>query len=137
MKILLVQLSTLHTSKLDAEEVRGTCIYVSSKYKSSELKLENHNFTDSISVEITGQNQSKIIVSCIYRSGSPQKAIQKDEEMHKLIRSIVDAPGYKMKVLVGDFNLNKIAWDLQIQNCPLFSLRTLQSTNLWNVTGLH
>ena len=101
---------TLHTSKLDAEEVRGTCMYVTSKYKSSERKLENHNFTDSISVEISGQNKSRILVTCIYRSGSPQKAIQKDEELHKLMKAIADAPGYKMKIIVGDFNLNKIVW---------------------------
>ena len=69
---------TLHTSNLEPEDVRGTCIYVNNKFKSSQIKLANHNFEDSVSVEISGHNQSKILVTCIYRSGSPNKAILKD-----------------------------------------------------------
>ena len=101
---------TLHTNNLELEDVRGTCIYVNNKYKSSHVKLANHNFEDSISVEISGTSQSKILVTCIYRSGSPQKAIRKDEEMYKLIKASTASPGYKMKALVGDFNLNRISW---------------------------
>ena len=74
------------------------------------IKLPNHNFEDTVSVEISGLKQTKILVTCLYRSGSPQKAIEKDEEMYRLMRSITAATGYTMKVLVGDFNLNKIAW---------------------------
>ena len=99
----------LHTNDLQLD-VRGTCIYVSNKFTSSHIKLPNHNFEDSVSVEISGQKQSKILVTCLYRSGSPQKALQKDDEMYRLMRSITAAPGYTMKILVGDFNLNKILW---------------------------
>ena len=102
---------SLHTSNLEPDDVRGTCIYINNKFKSSEVTLPNHNFTDAISVEVTGQNKGKILVCCIYRSGSPQKAITKDEDLYKLIRSITAAPGYKMKIIVGDFNLNRISWN--------------------------
>lgn len=49
---------TLHTNNLELEDVRGTCIYVNDKYKSSHVKLANHNFEDSVSVEISGSSQS-------------------------------------------------------------------------------
>ena len=101
---------TLHTNLLESDDVRGTCIYVNNKFKSSILKLDHHEFADSVSVEITGQNYSKILVTCIYRSGTPQKAITKDEKMYKLMRSSTAVSGYKMKIIVGDFNLNKINW---------------------------
>ena len=101
---------TLHTSNLQHEDARGACIYINNKFKSSEVTIENHTFTDSVSVEVMGQNKSKILITCIYRSGTPQKAIQKDEEMYKMIRSIDSLPGYKMKLIVGDFNLNRITW---------------------------
>ena len=61
-------------------------------------------------MEVSGQNQSKILVTCLYRSGTPEKAVQNDEEMYKLMRLQSNAPGYKMKILVGDFNLNRITW---------------------------
>ena len=73
---------TLHTSNLEPEDVRGTCIYVNNKFKSSQVQLPNHKFVDSVSVEISGHNQSKILVTCLYRSGSPNKAILKDDEMY-------------------------------------------------------
>ena len=110
MKNLQLNGYSLHTSNLEPNDVRGTCIYINNKFKSSEVTLPNHNFIDAISTEVTGQNKGKILVSCIYRSGSPQKAITKDEELYKLMRSIAAAPGYKMKIVVGDFNLNKILW---------------------------
>ena len=100
---------TLHTNNLDSD-VRGTCIYVSNKFKSAEVKIENHKFDDTVSVEISGKNQSKIIVSCIYRSGTPQRALIKDPEMYKLLRSLNATTGYQMKIIVGDFNLNRITW---------------------------
>ena len=74
------------------------------------MTVENHNFQDTVSVEILGKQNSKILITCIYRSGSPDKAIQHDDEMYKLLLSAAALPGYQMKVIIGDFNLNKINW---------------------------
>ena len=101
---------TMHNNKLDIKDTRGTAIYVQNKYKSAEVTIENHNFQDTVSVEILGKQNSKILVTCIYRSGSPEKALQKDDEMYKLLLAVAALPGYQMKVIVGDFNLNKINW---------------------------
>ena len=101
---------TLHTNHHESEDTRGTCIYVRNKYKSSEIKIKNHKFLDYTSAEIMGQNNSKMLITCIYRSGSPLKAVQHDEEMHSLLRSISTVPGYQSKVVAGDFNLNQIKW---------------------------
>lgn len=110
IKNLQIPNYTLHTNKLDQEETRGACIYVHDKFKSSEVILADHNFKDSISVELLGSNNSKILITCIYRSGSPDRAIPMDGELHKLISSITAQSGYHMKVIVGDFNLNRISW---------------------------
>ena len=102
---------TMHTNNnLQLQDTRGTCIYINNEYKSSEVTIQNHNFTDTISVEVEGKNQSKALISCIYRSGSPEKALQRDPEMYRLLRSLALTPGYQTKTVVGDFNMNKITW---------------------------
>ena len=111
LKNLQITNYTLHTSNLELDETRGACIYIDNKYKSAEVIVENHDFKDAVTVEVIGSNNSKILITCIYRSGTPSTAAAKDEELHKMLKSISAIPGYQMKVIVGDFNLNKITWN--------------------------
>ena len=46
----------------------------------------------------------------MYRSGTPAKALENDDEMYEMLKSISNLSGYQSKLLVGDFNLNKIKW---------------------------
>ena len=46
----------------------------------------------------------------MYRSGTPAKALENDDEMYGMLKSISNLSGYQSKLLVGDFNLNKIKW---------------------------
>ena len=71
--------------------------------------MKHHKYADTITAEVIGQN-SKSLFTCIYRSGTPEKAKQNDGELYKLIKSITDIPGYQSKTIAGDFNLNRISW---------------------------
>ena len=101
---------TLHACNYENEDTRGTCIYINNKFKSAEVKIQHHNFSDSTTAEIIGKNNLKMMITCMYRSGTPAKAVANDKEMYNLLRSLSNLPGYQSKVIVGDFNLNKIKW---------------------------
>ena len=110
LKTLQLPGYTLHTCNYDSEDTRGTCIYINNKFKSAEVKIQNHNFADSTTAEIIGKNNLKLLITCMYRSGTPAKAVANDKEMYNLLRSLSTLSGYQSKVIVGDFNLNKIKW---------------------------
>ena len=89
---------------------RGVCIYINSAFKSSEVKITDHNFKDVVTVSVTLARKKTLLLQCIYRSGSPGTAISNDPEMYKLINKTSKLNGYHQKVIAGDFNLNKIDW---------------------------
>ena len=101
---------TLHLSDLDEPHTRGACIYVSNSLKSCSVKVPGHNFKDTISAKVTGKNNQNLLIQCLYRSGSPETALQHDDEMFKLLKETSVIPNYTKKIIVGDFNLNKISW---------------------------
>ena len=101
---------TLHLSNLDEPHTRGTCIYVRNHFKSTSVTVPGHSFKDCISAKVTGRNNLNILIQCIYRSGSPDTAVQHDDEMFKLLRETSATPDYTKKIIVGDFNLNRISW---------------------------
>ena len=101
---------TLYTSNLAEPHTRGTGIYINNKFKSSDVTIDGHSFKDYTTVKITGKENQNILVQCIYRSGSPDTAIQHDEDMYKLFRETTKVPNVTKKIIVGDFNLNKIKW---------------------------
>lgn len=110
---------TLHTSNLDEQHTRGTCIYVNNHFKSSSVTVPNHTFRDSITVKITGKNNLNLLMQCLYRSGTPDTAVQHDDEMFKLLKETSTIPNYSKKIIVGDFNLNRISWSPDPSNPTL------------------
>ena len=87
-------------------------IYVNSNLESTEVKVGEQEFKDAIWVSIKGsKSREKILVGCIYRSGTPTTAIPNDEKMHTMIKNASDLTGYNSKIIAGDFNLNKIVWN--------------------------
>ena len=101
---------TLYTSDLTQANTRGTCIYVKNDLKSETVNISGHNFKDFNTVRITGSNNFNILIQCIYRSGTPNTAAALDSELFKLIRETNNTPNYSQKIILGDFNLNKIKW---------------------------
>ena len=100
----------LYINDIDNVSTRGVCIYINSAYKSSEVIVKDHNFKDVVSVSVTIARKKNILVQCIYRSGTVKTAIANDPDMHELIRKTAKLNGYTLKVIAGDFNLNKIKW---------------------------
>ena len=60
-----------HINDLDDTNTRGCIVYVKTSFESSSIDIEQHKFKDSIWVSIKGSKaRDKILVGCIYRSGS-------------------------------------------------------------------
>ena len=47
----------------------------------------------------------------MYRSGSTVIARILDSKLHETLREMADLPEYKRKIIMGDFNLNRIVWN--------------------------
>ena len=84
-------------------------IYVKSTLKSDTVTITESDFKDQVTVSIS-LKKSTILIQCIYRSGSKDKAAALDGELHKLLTSTSNLEGYAQKVILGDFNHNKISW---------------------------
>ena len=102
---------TLFLNKAYNEDgTRGTAIYAKD-YLSANL-VENeiiNKFKDSTWVEVHG-NIGKILLGCIYRSGTHAKACSLDPVLHEAITHMSNLKDYADVVIVGDFNHPKIKW---------------------------
>ena len=99
-------------SDLQAEDTRGVCIYIKEKYDTVKVAIDEDKYSDGVWVSIKGAGtRNKILLGCIYRSGTKATATQHDPDLHAAIRDFSRQVGYQQKYLVGDFNLNKITWD--------------------------
>ena len=88
---------------------RGVAIYVKQNINSTIItNAVADKFKDSLWVQVPGPNNENLLVGCIYRSGSPTKAVQFDEDLHKMM--IHMATSQKNVVMVGDFNHPHIMW---------------------------
>ena len=61
-------------------------------------------------IKIPLSNKENMLVGCIYRSGTREKAIQNDDKMHDMIKSMAQDKGYKSVLIMGDFNHPGITW---------------------------
>ena len=109
-KVLQIEGYTLHINQTEAPETRGVCVYVKNKFKSQIVHLENINYKDILCISICGSNNRKLLLACVYRSGSPNKAQENDNELFSAIKKFSDTRGHNLKVMCGDFNLNRIKW---------------------------
>ena len=101
-----------HINDLDDTNTRGCIVYVKTRFESSSIDIEQHKFKDSIWVSIKGSKaRDKILVGCIYRSGTPTTAISNDDNLRTMMRTSSGLTGYHSKIIAGDFNLNQISWN--------------------------
>ena len=112
-KLLEIDGYTLHMSNIEAPDTRGVCIYVDNKFKSVEVKGK-HNYNDAVWVSIYGDNQQhKVLVGGVYRSGTPSTAIKYDENLNEMMTTMSNLPHYMQTYCFGDFNYNTIKWSPQ------------------------
>ena len=87
------------------EDTRGVCTYA--KKFLNAIAKENDvtkTFKDSAWIEITGKNNKKLLMSTVYRSGTPEKAKQLDKDLHNTIKLMSLDKEYSQIVIAGDFN---------------------------------
>ena len=92
-------------------DTRGVVMYTKHHLKASEVIMkECPIYKDSVWVQLP-VGKEKILVGCIYRSGTPSKAKLHDNELNKMIKYMVTKAGYRNVVLMGDFNYPGIKWN--------------------------
>jgi len=102
----------IFTSDLHKPDTRGSCIYIRCGLQASQIQDENTEiYADATWVGVTLHSQDKLLVGCIYRSGSPATAAKYDPELHDMLRRMSGNSSYKQKLIVGDFNHKDIVWE--------------------------
>ena len=94
----------------DDEDTRGVVIYVQQELNACIVKCDmNNTFKDSVWVKIPTSAED-LLVGCVYRSGSRDKAILNDDAMNLMIKNMSLNAGYKNVLILGDFNFPHINW---------------------------
>ena len=97
----------MYTNDLDNCS-RRVLIYVNKEIVSKKLELDL-TFQEYVTIELKAKN-SKVIVCNIYRS--PNSTVENDKNSLYFIERISQKSSAKL-LLLGDFNLSDINWDLQ------------------------
>ena len=91
-------------------DTRGVVMYAKNSLNASLVKIDEcQNFKDCLWIRIPTQ-ENDLLVGCIYRSGTQNKAVTLDPEMYNMIKSMTLKCGYKNVLIVGDFNHPGIKW---------------------------
>ena len=92
-------------------DTRGTLIYTKEHLKAQLVTNETtNNYKDCVWVKIPVQNNADMLVGCIYRSGTKEKAVKNDKELHTMIKHMSLNSGFKSVLIMGDFNHPGINW---------------------------
>ena len=92
-------------------DTRGTIIYCKQYLNAQQvISDKNKNFKDCVWIKIPMVNNDNLLVGCIYRSGSKDKANLNDDNMHNMIRNMSQEKGCKCVLIMGDFNHPSINW---------------------------
>lgn len=115
MEITAVELNItgyqMYRSKVENRS-RGVIIYVSDSLSSSlEVDLTTHSFTESVWVTIRCNNNDTLLLGGIYRS--PQSTVENNNLLLDLFGK-AKGKQYSNILIIGDFNLPEIDWDLWI-----------------------
>ncbi len=101
-----------YVSNLAAPNTRGVCLYTKQSLTTKLIHPpDSINYSDSVWATITGESGNKLLVGCVYRSGSPSLAVPKDDMLHKLLLWSAEESGHTHKLIAGDFNHPAINWD--------------------------
>ena len=93
------------------QDTRGVIVYTKQHLKAQLVTNDIcATYKDSVWIKIPIQNNADMLVGCIYRSGSKEKAIQNDKNLHKMIKHMSLNSGYKCIMIMGDFNHPNIDW---------------------------
>ena len=93
------------------QDTRGVVLYTKSHLNAQPFScIESDRYKDSVWVKIPGVNNTSVLVGTIYRSGTKDKAILSDTELHAMLKHMCLKSGIKCVMVMGDFNHNGINW---------------------------
>ena len=96
--------SFINTSHQDPD-TRGVIVYIKQHLKAQRVDNELcSKFKDSVWLKIPTHNKSDLLVGCIYRSGTREKALKNDKNLHEMIKHMALNSGFKSVLIMGDFN---------------------------------
>jgi hypothetical protein len=94
-----------------SDDTRGVAIYVKQDLNAKLIRNDiSSQFEDALWLEIPSPQKENLLIGCIYRSGSPTKAVKHDANLHKMMIHMATDAGYKDVLMVGDFNHPHILW---------------------------
>ena len=100
----------LRSPHYEDPETRGTMLYVKTYLNASLIETDEcKQFKDCTWIKIP-TTDGDLIIACIYRSGSPAKAVKLDKDLNKMINHMTTSAGYKSVLIMGDFNYPDIEW---------------------------
>ena len=92
------------------QDTRGAVIYTKSNLNATIVDTdESKRFKDCVWIRVPSIG-GDILVGCIYRSGTPNKAIPLDKDLNQMIKNMSLHAGYKCVIIMGDFNFPHISW---------------------------
>ena len=91
-------------------DTRGVAIYTKQSLNAVSLDTPEIKFKDAAWINIPGKHKDNLLVGCIYRSGTPEKAKRLDPDLHNMIKHMTLNAGFKNVLMTGDFNHPKILW---------------------------
>ena len=95
----------------NSTDTRGVAIFSKQNLNGKVIEDDvTSKFKDAVWLEIPSPHNEKLLVGCIYRSGSPAKAVKLDAELHKMMIHTATEAGFKDVLMVGDFNHPHIHW---------------------------
>ncbi|KAK4317660.1 hypothetical protein Pmani_011282 [Petrolisthes manimaculis] len=102
----------LYTNDLHVTNTRGVSVYVRSTLNSKRtIPILTNTYNDSVWIIVNGSRNSELLIGCVYRSGSPEVALQYETNLHEtLIWAANTACSHKL--IAGDFNHPGITWTL-------------------------
>lgn len=105
----------LSTPNLGSSGKRGVCVYTADQLKVTEITFEDST-VEHIWIKMTLRGSDCLLIGCIYRSPS----CDPDESMSSLRQLLQEASFTSSHLLiVGDFNLPQIDWDLELSQAPV------------------
>ena len=99
---------TFHHNSLEKNDERGIAIYIHKSLEANSVNVST-NPRESVWLEITLNNNDKLLIGCAYRSPSNTK--EQNNDFILMMKEMTQLQ-YSHYLIMGDFNLPKIDWNI-------------------------
>ena len=111
-----------HKPKNKAFTGRGCLIYTKDDLPFYDIMNLDTKFVEYVQTGISINQNSKLLLSCIYRSPNATDPIVLEEIKHLLTTKKIQNVNFDFMIHMGDFNFKDIDWELQVSTSNLNQL---------------